>query len=139
MAKKGIKSQRGRAENQWGATKSASIKAQLTPTGKRLLLEKIKAFGLSFAEILERIARGKIKLVIVPDSLAELIDNYGLEKLTQDAVIPIEALLEIKTGRMPTPVERLGLCRALNLTEEQLQEAIKQPHQGEHSNNGCNC
>jgi hypothetical protein len=42
MAKKGIKSQRGRAENQWGETKSASIKAQLTPTGKRLLLEKSK-------------------------------------------------------------------------------------------------
>ena len=138
MAKKGIKSQRGRAENQWGETKSASIKAQLTPTGKRLLLGKIKAFGLSLAEILERIARGKIKLVIVPDSLAELIDKYGLEKLTQDAVIPIEALLEIKTGRVPTLVERLGLCRALDLTEEQLQEAIKQPHQGKHSN-GCNC
>jgi hypothetical protein len=138
MAKKGIKSQRGRAENQWGETKSASIKAQLTPTGKRLLLGKIKAFGLSLAEILERIARGKIKLVIVPDSLAELIDNYGLEKLTQDAVIPIEALLEIKAGRTPTPVERLGLCRVLDLTEEQLQEAIKQQHQEKHSN-GCNC
>ncbi len=109
MAKKGMKSQRGRAENPWGETKSAPINAQLTPTGKRLLLEKIKTIGLSLAEILERIARGKIKLVIVPDSLAELIDNYGLEKLTQDAVIPIEALLEIKSGRSPTPVERLGL------------------------------
>ena len=128
MAKKGIKSQRGRAENQWGETKSVSIKAQITPTGKRLLLEKIKTIGLSLAEILERIARGKIKLVIVPDSLAELIDNYGLEKLTHDAGIPTEALSEIQSGRPPTPVERLGLCRALNLTEEQLEEAIKQQH-----------
>jgi hypothetical protein len=128
MAKKGMKSQRGRAENQWGETKSAPINAQLTPTGKRLLLEKIKTIGLSLAEILERIARGKIKLVIVPDSLAELIDNYGLEKLTQDAVIPTEALSEIQSGRPPTPVERLGLCRALDLTQEQLEEAIKQQH-----------
>ena len=124
-----MKSQRGRAENQWGETKSAPINAQLTPTGKRLLLEKIKTIGLSLAEILERIARGKIKLVIVPDSLAEIIDNYGLEKLTQDAVIPTEALSEIKSGRKPTPDERLGLCRALDLTEEQLEEAIKQQHQ----------
>lgn len=128
MAKKGMKSQRGRAENQWGETKSAPINAQLTPTGKRLLLEKIKTIGLSLAEILERIAREKIKLVIVPDSLAELIDNYGLEKLTQDALIPTEALSEIQSGRLPTPVERLGLCRALDLTEEQLEEAIKQQH-----------
>ncbi len=128
MAKKGMKSQRGRAENQWGETKSAPINAQLTPTGKRLLLEKIKMIGLSLAEILERIARGKIKLVIVPDSLAELIDNYGLEELTQDAVIPIEALSEIRSGRQPTPAEKLGLCKALDLTEAQLEEAIKQQH-----------
>lgn len=128
MAKKGMKSQRGRAENQWGETKSAPINAQLTPTGKRLLLEKIKTIGLSLAEILERIARGKIKLVIVPDSLAELIDNYGLEKLTLDAGIPTEALSEIQSGRLPTHVEMLGLCRALDLTEEQLEEAIKQQH-----------
>ena len=128
MAKKGIKSQRGRAENQWGETKSVSIKAQITPTGKRLLLEKIKAIGLSLAEILERIARGKIKLVIVPDSLAELIDNYGLEKLTQDALIPTEALSEIQSGRPPTPVEKLRLGKTLDLTEEQLEEAIKQQH-----------
>ena len=78
------------------------------------------------------------RLVIVPDSLAELIDNYGLEKLAQDAVISIEALLEIKAGRTPTLVERLGLCRALDLTEEQLQDAINQQHQEKHSN-GCNC
>jgi hypothetical protein len=76
--------------------------------------------------------------LIIPDSLEELINDYGLEKLTEDAVIPIEALLEIKAGRTPTPVERLGLCRALDLTEEQLQEAIKQQHQEKHSND-CNC
>jgi hypothetical protein len=136
MAKKGSKSLRGQPENRWGETKTAQVKVQLTPTGKRLLLEKVKSIGLSLAEILERIARGKIKLVIVPDSLKELINSYGLDKLAKDADIPMESLTEIRNGRIPTLDERLGLCRALELNQEQLQEAINQNQ--EHTN-GCGC
>ena len=116
MAKKGSKSLRGKAETRWGETKSAQIKAQVTPTGKRLFLEKIKALGLSLAEFIERVGRGKIKVTIIPDSLKELIEAYGLEELANDADIPIEKLQEIKDGRSPTPDERMGLSRALGLT-----------------------
>jgi ABC-type transporter Mla MlaB component len=138
MAKKGSKSLRGQAETKWGETKSAQIKAQVTPTGKRLFLEKIRSIGMSLAEFIERVARGKIKLVIIPDSLKELIDTYELAKLVEDADIPIEKLEEIHAGRIPAPDEKLGLCRALDLTPEQLEEAINQQHQERHSN-GCNC
>lgn len=119
MAKKGFKSLRGKAETRWGETKSAQIKAQVTPTGKRLFLEKIKALGLSLAEFMERVGREKIKLTIVPDSLKELIEAYGLEKLANDTDIAIERLVEIRDGQTPTPDERLGLGRVLDLTPEQ--------------------
>ncbi len=138
MAKKGSKSLRGQAETRWGETKSAQIKAQVTPTGKRLFLEKIRLIGMSLAEFIERVARGKIKLVLIPDSLKELIDAYGLSKLVEDAGIPIERLEEIHQGISPTPDEKLGLARALDLTPEQLEEAINLQHQ-ERDSNGCNC
>lgn len=124
MAKKGSKSQRGQPETRWGETKSAQLKVQVTPTGKRLFLEKIRSIGMSIAEFIERVGRGKIQLVIVTDSLPELINAYGLENLANDAVISVESLIEIRDGRSPTPVECLGLSRALNLTPEQLQEAL---------------
>jgi ribonucleotide monophosphatase NagD (HAD superfamily) len=124
MAKKGSKSQRGKAETRWGETKSEQIAVSVTPTGKRLFMEKIRSIGMSIAEFIERVGRGKIKLVIVTDSLQELIDAYGLENLANDAVISVESLTEIRDGRTPTPVECLGLSRALNLTPEQLQEAL---------------
>jgi hypothetical protein len=138
MAKKGSKSLRGKAETRWGETKSAQVKAQVTPTGKRLFLEKVRALGLSLAEFIERVGRGKIKLMLVPDSLKELIEAYEVERLGEDAGIAIEKLIEIRDGRTPTPDERLGLSRALDLTPEQLQEAINQQHQ-EKRTNGCNC
>jgi hypothetical protein len=59
---------------------------------------------MSIAEFIERVGRGKIKLVIVTDSLQELIDAYGLENLANDAVISVESLTEIRDGRTPTPV-----------------------------------
>ena len=126
MAKKGSKSQRGKAETRWGETKSEQIAVSVTPTGKRLFLEKIRSIGMSIAEFVERVGRGKIQLVIVTDSLPELIDAYGLENLANDAVISVESLTEIRDGRAPTPVECLGLSKALNLTPEQLQEALNQ-------------
>jgi hypothetical protein len=126
MAKKGSKSLRGQAETRWGETKSAQVKAQVTPTGKRLFLEKIRAFGMSLAEFIERVARGKIKIVVIPDSLKELIDSYDLEKLIEDAGIASERLEEIKNGQTPTLDEKIGLCRALEITHEQLEEAINQ-------------
>lgn len=134
MAKKGSKSLRGQAETKWGETKSAQIKAQVTPTGKRLFLEKIRAIGMSLAEFIERVARGKINIVIIPDSLNELIDTYGLEKLAEDATISIEKLEELRTIREPTPDERIKLCRVFELTQEQLQEFIDQQKQEKHSN-----
>lgn len=88
------------------------------------------------AELIERIGRGKITLTVVPDSLPELIDAYGIDRLVPDALIPIEALEELRNGRSPTPPERLGLCRALKLTPEQLQEALSQ--QRKEKPNGCN-
>jgi hypothetical protein len=99
-------------------------------------MEKVKALGISISELLERIGRGKITLTIVPDTLPELIDAYGIDRLAIDALIPIEALAELRNGRSPTPPERLGLCRALGLTPEQLQEALNQ--QRKEKPNGCN-
>lgn len=136
MAKKGSKSQRGIAETRWGETKSVQLKTDLTPTGKRLFMEKVRALGMSVAELIERIGRGKITLTVVPDSLPELIDAYGIDRLVTDALIPIEALEELRNGRSPTPPERLGLCRVLKLTPEQLQEALSQ--QRKEKPNGCN-
>lgn len=138
MAKKGFKSQRNQPETKWGETKQSRLSVDVTPTGKRLFIEKVRALGLSIAEFVERVGRGKIKLMIVPDSLKELIEAYEVERLVEDAGIAIEKLIEIRDGRTPTPDERLGLSRALDLTPEQLQEAINQQHQ-EKRTNGCNC
>lgn len=137
MAKKGSKSQRNKPETQWGETKTARVSVDVTPTGKKLFMEKIRLLGMSLAEFIERVGRGKIRLILVPDSLKELIENYGEDKLAKDSVIPVEKLIEIRGGRLPTPDEMLGLCRALNLSPEQLLTAIEQ-HQEKHSN-GCNC
>lgn len=126
MAKKGSKSQRNKPETQWGETKTARVSVDVTPTGKRLFLEKIRAFGMSLAEFIERVARGKIKILVIPDSLEELIDNYNLEKLVEDAGIARERLEEIRNGQTPTLDERIGLCRVLEITHEQLEEAINQ-------------
>jgi hypothetical protein len=93
---------------------------------------------MSLAEFIERVARGKIKIVVIPDSLKELIDNYHLEKLVEDAGIPSERLEEIRNGQTPTLDERIGLCRALEITHEQLEASIKQQSQ-EKDSNGCNC
>jgi hypothetical protein len=136
MAKKGSKSRRGQPETRWGETKSEQVAANVTPTGKRLFMEKVRALGMSVAELIERIGRGKITLTVIPDSLPELIDAYGIDRLATDALIPIEALEELRNGRSPTPPERLGLCRALKITPEQLQEALQQ--QRKEKPNGCN-
>lgn len=140
MAKKGSKSERGKAENRWGEVKSQKLTIEVTPTGKRLFLELVRSLGISVAEFIERVGRGKIKLIMVPDSLAELINNYGLEQLAKDAAIPIEALTEVANGqRLPTPTECVKLCRSLELTPEELEEAIneQQKHQRPQEN-GCN-
>ncbi len=126
MAKKGSKSQRNKPETQWGETKTARVSVDVTPTGKRLFMEKIRTFGMSLAEFIERVARGKIKILVIPDPLEELIDNYNLEKLVEDASIARERLEEIRNGQTPTLDERIGLCRVLDITHEQLEEAINQ-------------
>jgi hypothetical protein len=61
MGKKGIKSRRGQGEA-WDEPKSERLNLQLTATGKRLFKEIADSLGVSFAEVIERFARGLLKL-----------------------------------------------------------------------------
>jgi len=61
MGKKGVRSSEGQGEI-WDESKTEVVSVKLTPTGKRLLGEKAKSYGLSKGEFIERIARGRIEL-----------------------------------------------------------------------------
>lgn len=63
MGKKPVRSTRNIPETEWGETKSDKLTVVLTPTGKALFVEKAKQMAPSVSELLERVGRGRIKLV----------------------------------------------------------------------------
>ncbi len=58
MGKRGVRSQKGQAESDWGEPKTAKTSVVLTETGRDLLKERTNRLGISISELLERWARG---------------------------------------------------------------------------------
>lgn len=58
MGKRGIRSQKGQPESEWGEPKTGKITVALTETGKQLAKERSDRTGFSLSEILERWGRG---------------------------------------------------------------------------------
>jgi hypothetical protein len=58
MGKRGIRSQKGQPESEWGEPKTGKITVALTETGKQLAKERAEQTGFSLSEILERWGRG---------------------------------------------------------------------------------
>ena len=56
------KSMRGQPETEYGETKT-NLSLSITPTGKELLKSISRSLGISTSELIERIARGKYRLV----------------------------------------------------------------------------
>jgi hypothetical protein len=58
MGKRGMRSQKGQPESEWGEPKTGKITVALTETGKQLAKERADRIGFSLSEILERWGRG---------------------------------------------------------------------------------
>lgn len=58
MGKRGMRSQKGQPESEWGEPKTGKITVALTETGKQLAKERADRTGFSLSEILERWGRG---------------------------------------------------------------------------------
>lgn len=58
MGKRGLRSQKGQPESEWGEPKTGKITVALTETGKKLAKERSERVGFSLSEILERWGRG---------------------------------------------------------------------------------
>jgi len=58
MGKRGVRSQKGQAESEWGEPKTGRITLALTETGKKLTKARADQMGFSLSEILERWGRG---------------------------------------------------------------------------------
>ncbi len=58
MGKRGIRSQKGQPESEWGEPKTGKITVALTDTGKKLAKDRAARMGFSLSEILERWGRG---------------------------------------------------------------------------------
>jgi hypothetical protein len=58
MGKRGLRSQKGQPESEWGEPKTGKITVALTETGKQLAKERADRAGFSLSEILERWGRG---------------------------------------------------------------------------------
>lgn len=119
MGTKGKKSKKGEAENQWGEVKTASYTVKLTPTGKRLLDEKLKQWDYSFAEFLERLARGSIKPVNF-NSIASVLGAGNLVEIAEESGIALKRLEELRDGAEPRLPELSLLETPLEIALEQL-------------------
>jgi hypothetical protein len=89
MSKTPGKKLRNQAATEWGEVKSSRVSTRVTPTGYGLFVDKLKSVGLSIAEFVEQVARGKIQLLVVHESLAELLSDRSWEDLVEIADIPI--------------------------------------------------
>ncbi len=111
MGKKGVRSSEGQGEI-WDESKSEVVSMKLTPTGKRLLDEKAKFYGLSKGEFIERIARGTIELnekkeaekmtlssspstAITIDQILKALSRFSLPELTK-ILSNLVNLIEVK-------------------------------------------
>lgn len=109
MGKKGQKSLKGQAENNWGEPKSVRLNLQITETAKRLLQEEAAKYGISLAELAEFLAR-KVQPSV---TIAQLIARVNLKRLAAETQISIERLQQLMDGQKPTDDELIDLAAVL--------------------------
>lgn len=134
MGKKGVRSSEGQGEI-WDESKSEVVSVKLTPTGKRLLGEKAKSYGLSKGEFIERVARGEIelneieeieKMTLASSPKASMTAEYILKALSRFSLPELTKILSSLVSLIEDKI--LGNSTKLTiakLAKQNIEELIK--------------
>ena len=122
MGKKGKKSVAGEAETDWGMAKITRLSFRVTQVARDLVRSIAKAFGISQAEFIERLARQwkfittTLRLTQSISALitVELIERgWSPEQLADAAQLSIEELNALNEGQKPTQEQLIALAAVL--------------------------
>lgn len=136
MGKKDVKSKKGQGETLWGEPKSATVSTDVTPTGKRKFVARLREMGLTMAEFIERVARGRIRLV-VEERVSDLVAAQNLAEFTRESGMSVERLQAIANGLCPSAADIVRIARALDMDDSQLREIVKREFGEIRNGNGC--
>ena len=122
MPRKGQKSKRGQPDTDWGELKDVQIKTKLTSTGRTLVASYLRSHPpLTLTEILERLARGLLKLEEnQPSQLAIAIQkeifslHCTVEEFADRAGIPLNRIDTLLDSQPATPGELVWLQSVLH-------------------------
>jgi hypothetical protein len=123
MGKRGIRSQKGQPESEWGEPKTGKITVALTETGKQLAKERSDRTGFSLSEILERWGRGVT--VDGENATAETTPNIkaiikALPRLSKPQLIRLVwAALTLLLGKPETEPELMTVEEEINAANPQ--------------------
>jgi hypothetical protein len=109
MGKKGIRSQKGQSESDWGQPKTKRLTVQLTEEGYEAVKKRAESFGISITEVFERWGRGfsldseselpKPKRTQIPtvESILSALPRYS----RQHVLRIVKAGLDLLIGSLP--------------------------------------
>jgi len=128
MGRRGIRSAQGQPENEFGELKNSKLTLKLTETGKKGVLERIAAAGLTPTRFMELLGRGYIQFEVKepddfppiptpkkkpePLTIQEALAGKSVEELAAASDLPIEMIQRILDGERPTAGEAIALARA---------------------------
>jgi hypothetical protein len=82
MGRKGVRSQKGQAESDWGKPKTKRLTVQLTEEGYNAVKDRAERIGISVSEVFERWGRGFA------------VDDESATSLPSKQALSVESILE---------------------------------------------
>lgn len=129
MGRRGIRSDKGQPENEFGELKNEKLTLKLTATGKKGVFDRIAAAGLTPTRFMELLGRGYIQFEVKepsdlppiptpkkkpePLTIQEALAGKSVEELAAASDLPIHLIQRILNGERPTAREAIALARAV--------------------------